>query len=146
DLSLPASTPAAVSGVIAGVVGIDQGSLLKQPADTEPGPPPGARYGVEPCSDYYGQRLAYDKPPAYGHTEPYAICGYVPQQYQSAYGESGLLAAGVNGRGVTVAITDAYAAPTILQDAQRYNQVHHQPLFSRGQFSQITPGPNGYDN
>jgi subtilase family serine protease len=72
------------------------------------------------------------------------ICGYVPQQYQSAYGESGLLASGVNGRGVTVAITDAYAAPTIFRDAQKYNRVHHQPLFKHGQFRQITPGPNGY--
>jgi subtilase family serine protease len=57
-----------------------------------------------------------------------------------------LLAQGVNGRGATVAITDAYAAPTIYQDAQKYNQVHRQPQFARGQFSQITPGPNGYDN
>jgi subtilase family serine protease len=145
-LSLPASTPAAVSSAIAGVIGVDQGSALKQPADTEPGPPPGARYGVQPCSDYYGQKTAYDKPPAYGGHQPYAVCGYVPQQYQSAYGESSLLRDGVNGRGVTVAITDAFAAPTIYQDAQKYNQVHHQPLFGRGQFSQITPGPNGYDN
>ena len=108
--------------------------------------PPGRRYGVQPCSDYYGQKTAYDKPTAYGKHEPYVICGYVPQQYQSAYGESSLLASGVNGRGVTVAITDAYAAPTIYQDAQIYNQVHHQPQFTRGQFSQITPGPNGYAN
>jgi hypothetical protein len=140
-LSLPASTPAAVSGAIAGVIGVDQGSALKQPADTEPGPPPGARYGVRPCSDYYGQKTANDKPPAYGRHQPYAVCGYVPQQYQSAYGESGLLGAGVNGRGVTVAITDAYAAPTIYQDAQKYNQVHCQPQFTRGQFTQITPEP-----
>ena len=145
-LSLPASTPAAVSSAIAGVVGVDQGSTLKAPADTLPGPPDGAHYGVEPCSDYYGQKTAYDKPTAYGKHEPYVICGYVPQQYQSAYGESSLLASGVNGRGVTVAITDAYAAPTIYQDAQIYNQVHHQPQFTRGQFSQITPGPNGYAN
>ncbi len=145
-LSLPASTPAAVNAAIAGVIGVDQGSTLKQPADTEPGPPPGARYGVQPCSDYFGQKIAFDKPPAYGSVRPYTVCGYVPQQYQSAYGESSLLARGVNGRGVTVAITDAYAAPTIYQDAQKYNQVHHQPLFTRGQFSQITPGPNGYDN
>ena len=144
-LSLPDSTPAAVSRVITGVLGIDQGSTLKQPADSEPGPPPGARYGVHPCSDYYGQQTASDKPRAYGKKQPYVICGYVPQQYQSAYGESGLLASGVNGRGVTVAITDAYASPTIYQDAQRYNRVHRQPLFTRGQFSQITPGPNGYD-
>jgi subtilase family serine protease len=70
----------------------------------------------------------------------------VPQQYQSAYGETALLRAGVTGRGVTVAITDAYAAPTILADAQQYNRVHHQPEFAPGQFSQITPAANGYDD
>jgi subtilase family serine protease len=43
-----------------------------------------------------------------------------------------------------VAITDAYAAPTIYADAQKYSQVHGQPGFAPGQFSQITPGPNGY--
>src|SRR6202142_267809 len=145
ELSLPASTPAAVTGVVAGIVGVDQGTALKSPADTLPGPPPGARYGVQPCSAYYGQKIATDKPPAYGKTQPYTVCGYVPQQYQSAYGESSLLRAGVTGKGVTVAITDAYAAPTIYQDAQEYNRVHGQPLFTQGQFTQITPGANGYD-
>ena len=145
ELSLPVGTPAAVSSAIAGVLGIDQGSTLKTPADTLPGPPPGARYGVQPCSSYYAQKIATDKPAAYGKHRPYTVCGYVPQQYQSAYGESSLLRAGVNGRGVTVAITDAYAAPTIYQDAQQYNRVHQQPQFTPGQFTQITPGPNGYD-
>jgi len=145
QLSLPANTPAAVTSVISGVVGIDQGSTLKHTADIEPGPPPGARYGVQPCSTYYAEKSATDQPPAYGKSQPYAPCGYVPQQLQSAYGESGLLRSGVNGGGITVAITDAYAAPTIAQDAERYNQVHHQPIFFRGQFTQITPGPNGFD-
>ena len=150
-LSLPDGTPAVVSRVVAGVIGIDQGSTLKQPAsirpaDTLPGPAPGARYGVEPCSEYYGQKIASDEPKAYGKHEPYVICGYGPQQYQSAYGESELLEAGVDGRGVTVAITDAYASPTIYQDAQQYSLVHDQPLFRSHQFSQITPGPDGYDN
>ena len=145
QLSLPANTPAAVTGAVSGVIGIDQGSALKSIADTEPGPPPGARYGVQPCSAYYAQKVASDKPAAYGKHQPYAPCGYVPQQLQSAYGESALLKSGINGRGVTVAITDAYAAPTIYADAQKYNQVHHQPLFGRGQFSQITPDPNGFD-
>jgi subtilase family serine protease len=145
ELSLPSGTPAAVTSAVAGVVGIDQGTELKQPADTLPGPPPGARYGVQPCSAYYGQKIATDKPPAYGKHQPYAVCGYVPQQYQSAYGESSLLSHGVTGKGVTVAITDAYAAPTIYQDAQKYSQVHGQPGFAPGQFSQITPAANGYD-
>lgn len=145
-LSLPATAPAAVTSSIAGIVGVDQGSALKQPADTLPGPPAGARFGVPPCSKYFGEKLATDQPTAYGKHAPYAVCGYTPQQYQSAYGESSLLRRGIDGRGITVAITDAFAAPTIYQDAQLYNQVHHQPLFKRGQFSQITPGPNGYDS
>src|SRR6201996_5795759 len=146
ELSLPSGTPAAVTSAVAGVVGIDQGSELKQPADTLPGPPPGARYGVQPCSAYYGQKIATDKPSAYGKKQPYTVCGYGPQQYQSAYGESALLKAGVTGKGVTVAITDAYASPTMLADAQKYNQVHNQPLFAPGQFTQITPAANGYDD
>src|SRR5262249_58117308 len=114
------------------------------PAATEPGPPPGS--GVAPpCSAYYAQKTADDKPAAYGKHQPYAVCGYGPQQYQSAYGESKLLRSGVTGRGVTVAITDAYAAPTIYADAQKDNRGHHQPLFTRGQFSQIITGPNDFD-
>ena len=146
QLSLPTGTPAAVTSAISGVIGVDQGTALKHTADTEPGPPPGARYGVQPCSAYYAQKVASDKPAAYGKHQPYAVCGYGPQQLQGAYGESALLKAGINGRGTTVAITDAYAAPTIYQDAQKYNLVHRQPLFKPGQFSQIVPGPNDFDN
>ena len=145
QLSLPAGTPTEVAGSISGIVGVDQGSELKQVADTLPGPPPGARFGVQPCSAYYGQKVATDKPKAYGKHQPYAVCGYTPSQFQSAYGESSLIKQGIDGRGVTVAITDAYAAPTMLKDAQKYNQVHGQPLFKSGQYSQITPDPAGYD-
>jgi subtilase family serine protease len=145
QLSLPAGTPTAVSGAVDGIVGLDQGSELKTTADTLPGPPPGARYGVQPCSAYYGQKVATGKPEAYGKHQPYAVCGYTPSQLQSAYGESSLISKGIDGRGETVAITDAYAAPTMLADAQKYNQVHGQPLFKPGQYSQITPDPGGYD-
>jgi subtilase family serine protease len=144
QLSLPANTPAAVTSALSAVIGIDQGIALKHTADTEPGPPPGARYGVQPCSAYYAQKVATDKPTAYGKHQPYAVCGYGPQQFQGAYGESALLKAGINGRGTTVAITDAYAAPTIYADAQKYNKVHNQPLFKRGQFSQIVPPADGF--
>lgn len=143
-LSFPASTPATVLTAVDGILGVDQGAQIHTHSDTLPGPPAGARYGVQPCSDYYGQKVAKDKPTAYGKHQPYAPCGYVPQQYQTAYGESALLRAGIDGRGQTVAITDAYASPTIFEDAQKYNQVHHQPLFKPGQFSQITPPADGY--
>jgi subtilase family serine protease len=144
QLSLPAATPTAVTSAISGVIGVDQGTALKHTADTEPGPPPGARYGVQPCSAYYAEKVASDKPAAYGKNQPYTVCGYGPQQLQSAYGESSLLASGIDGHGVTVAITDAYAAPTIYADAQKYSQVHHQPLFKPGQFSQIVPPADGF--
>jgi subtilase family serine protease len=143
-LSFPAGTPSVVTGVVGGVLGVDQGSQLHKPAATLPGPPDGFRAG-HPCSAYYGQQLATDLPKAYGKTQPYVTCGYGPQQYQAAYGESGLLAAGIDGKGVTVAITDAFAAPTILADAQKYSQVHGQPQFKPGQFRQIVPGANDYD-
>jgi len=145
QLSLPTGTPAAVTSAISGVIGVDQGTALKHTAGTEPGPPPGARYGVQPCSAYYAEKVADDKPAAYGKNQPYTVCGYGPQQLQSAYGESSLVKSGIDGRGTTVAITDAYAAPTIYADAQKYNQVHHQPLFTPGQFSQIVPDRNGFD-
>ena len=142
--SLPGSAPARVRSAIHGVIGIDQFSTLKHPAAVEPGPPPGSRYGVQPCSGYFGQLIAQNKPTAYGQKAPYAVCGYTPRDYQSAYGETSLLAKGVDGRGITVAITDAYASPTIYQDAQRYSTAHQQPLFRQGQFSQITPAADGY--
>jgi subtilase family serine protease len=144
-LSLPTTTPAAVTAVVDGVLGVDQGTSLKTPTDTLPGPPAGARYGVAPCSNYFGQKIATAQPKAYGAHQPYAVCGYAPDQLQSAYGETSLLNRGINGTGVTVAITDAFAAPTIVQDTAKYNQVHHQPQFKKGQFTQFTPAPDGYD-
>ena len=51
-----------------------------------------------------------------GTTLPYAVCGYTGPQFRAAYSRAPPL----DGTGVTVAITDAYAAPTIAKDAQRY--------------------------
>lgn len=146
NLSLPSGTSAQIVGSVSGVVGLDQATALKKPADTEPGPGPGSRTGVQPCSAYYGQKTATDKPAVNGKKQPYAVCGYGPQQLQGAYGVSSQLKKGIDGKGVTVVITDAYASPTILQDAQKYNKVHGQPLFKKNQFSQITPSSSGYSN
>jgi subtilase family serine protease len=158
DLSIPRK----LTGIVTGIVHLDQ-SAVAQPAssgpsetpgstvttDTSalsdapstklPGPPPGARYGVQPCSDYYGQKVATDKPAAYGKHWPYDVCGYSGLQLASGYGASGQWRAGNNGKGVTVAITDAYAAPTILQDANTYAQKHGMAPFAAGQFKQLLP-------
>jgi subtilase family serine protease len=144
-LSLPADTPATVAGLITGVVGIDQGAELKSVADTLPGPEDGFRTGFQPCSAYYGQKIATDLPAINGSKQPYAVCGYTPKQYQSAYGESSLIAKGVDGRGVTVAITDAYASPTELADIRTYSARHQLPALKKGQYREITPAADAYE-
>jgi subtilase family serine protease len=143
-LSLPPGTPDAVTGLIGGVLGIDQGEELHTPADMEPGPA-APLVTAQPCSDYYGQRAAKEQPQFNGKTQTYDVCGYTPGQLQSAYGESSLLRAGTDGRGETIAVVSAYASPTIVGDTQKYNAAHHQPAFRAGQYRQFTPGPNGFD-
>ncbi|MGN6414276.1 S53 family peptidase [Flexivirga sp.] len=144
-LTFPSDTPAAVLTAVQGVVGLDTGATVKKPAATLPGPPPGGRYGVQPCSSYYGQKTAADQPAAYGKKWPYAVCGYTPKQLESAYGVDQQLKHGYSGKGQTVVITDAFAAPTIAADLRKYNAKYGLPQFKKGQFSQQTPGPDGYD-
>lgn len=111
-------------------------------------PPPDAFVNARPCSAYFGQKIATSTPKAYGKKQPYAPCGYVPAQLQGAYGLQSALAKGLDGHGVTVAITDAYAAPTILADANTYATRHGQKPLSGKQFSQVLPSSYqyGYDD
>ncbi len=63
------------------------------------------------------------------------MCGYTPPQLRSAYG----VAKAGSGKGATVGIIDAYAAPTILTDANTYASRHGGAPFSHGQFTQTLP-------
>jgi subtilase family serine protease len=165
DLAEPTSNyviPANLSTIVAGVVNLDDSAFLQTPADsgsggsgsvsnstpdgTLPGPPKGVHYGVQPCSSYYGQTMATDKPPAYGQTWPYTICGYDADQYEQAFGLYNGIQDGTDGTGVTVAITDAYASPTILSDANTWSTQNNLPQFAPGQFTQVTPAANGYND
>ena len=94
--------------------------------------------GPTPCSDYYGQKTDTTDPAFNGSSKnPYVICGYVPSQMRSAYGVS---QSGLTGRGVTVAIVDAYGSPTILADSNEYATNHGDPAFRPGQFTEnVTP-------
>ena len=62
--------------------------------------------------------------PPYGNgypsPAPWAVCGYTPPQFRSAYHLTGA----ADGTGVTVAIVDAYLSPTLLSDGQTYAQRH----------------------
>ncbi len=128
-----ASVPDAVESAVLTVTGLDTAAVLMKPA--LPGPPDGF-YTARPCSSYYGQRRATAKPAAYGKHVPWAICGYVPAQLRGAYGLTGSLA---TGRGVTVAIVDAYASPTMPGDANRYAEIVGDPAFGQKQYRQVLP-------
>ena len=156
------NVPGALNGIVAGIVNLDDSSFLQKPADTGsgptaatsspapantlPGPPRGVDYGIEPCSSYFGQSVATDKPTAYGQSWPYTICGYDADQYEQAFGLYDGIQSGMNGSGVTVAITDAYAAPTMLSDADTWSTQNDLPQFTSGQFTQVTPPADRYDN
>lgn len=150
------TVPTELAGEVLGVTGLASAQRMHPAAASYP--PPAGFVNARPCSAYYGQLLAryqadYKTPlPKFqGYYRNYAVCGYVPTQLRGAYGVTG---SNLSGKGVTVAITDAYAAPTIASDANRYATSHGDAAFGRGQFSQSTPsapyrfanqcGPSGW--
>jgi subtilase family serine protease len=156
------TVPTALSSLVVGVTGLDQNlatydsltgadSASSTPAASgSPIPqPPGFR-NAPPCSSSYGQTTDTTDP-AYGDgfpdPLPYAVCGYDPAQLQGAYGLTSSIADGVTGKGVTVAIVDAYDSPTLFADAQEYSQ-KNQPtaVLKKSQFSQILSTPFNYEN
>jgi subtilase family serine protease len=108
-------------------------------------PPPAGFRVAPPCSSYWAEKLATSLP-AYGggypSPLPWATCGYKPEQVRQAYGTSASVAGGNVGTGVTVAIVDAFASPTIVNDATTYAQRNDpsHPL-KTGQLSQHTFRP-----
>ncbi|MEV4316374.1 S53 family peptidase [Actinocrispum sp. NPDC049592] len=155
DLSVPAS----LNGVVDGVLGVDQSMNLMRPdhvggsddtassqralvAPTDVAPPAGFR-NAPPCSNYWGEKVDTTDPAYNGQHLPYAPCGYKPGQLRSAYGIDGVVGHGVDGRGVTVAIVDAFASPTLYADAAEYakrNDASH-PL-RKSQFHEFVYPPN----
>src|SRR5205823_6019243 len=77
-----------------------------------------------PCSKYWGEKIATDKPKAYGQFQPYAPCGLRPNQIRAAYGVDQVDA---NGQGQGIGIIDAYASPTIEHDLKTYSEKHGLP-------------------
>ena len=150
------TVPSSLGGTVAGTIGVNQyvattglARLGRTPAGSaarpsqEPPPPAGFR-NARPCSAYWGQKTdTADKGSLYqpyAHPLPYDICGYQPAQLRGGYGLTKSVAAGNNGKGVTVAIVDAYDSPTLLQDAQRYAALNDRthPLTS-AQFTNVEP-------
>ena len=161
QLIAPSTAPSLPSSVgsLVSAVSIDQGRLLTHPNSIAQGdiPTPKAPQSfskqapaidtpviVAPCSNYIGQFTA-TVPPAYGKTSvPTNNCGYSPAQLRSAYGVQSLANARINGSGQTVAIIDAYASPSIVQDVNTFSSNAREPGLRPGQYSQIVPSVSSF--
>jgi len=122
-----ASVPASLAGAVLTVMGLDSMPHTSAPMRSQPFPPPAGFRNPQPCSAYFGEKVASNKadgtplPQFNGETLDYTICGYTTPQLRGAYGLNPAVA---DGSGVTVAIVDAYAAPTIVSDTNTYVDNH----------------------
>jgi len=131
--SKTASAPDSLHGAVLTVTGLDNAPHKATHSDQLPGP--GAAFkNSGPFSSYYGSNIASTLPDAYGTKIPYAVKGYTGKQLRAAYG-----AGSYTGKGVRVAITDAFASPTIAFDAQTYAKKHGDAAWKTSQLSQSLP-------
>jgi subtilase family serine protease len=149
------SVPASVAGSVAGAMGINQN--VATPADitqsaasatasasagTNPFPPaPAAFITAPPCGSYYAAKSTTVSPP-FGHgyltTVPDEVCGYKPGQFRSAYN----IGSADTGKGVTVAIIDAYGSSAIASDATQYFSMNDpSEPFANAHFTQLDATP-----
>src|SRR2546427_2593463 len=138
DVSIPNS----LAGIVSGVIGLDDSAqFVHTNHTTGDAPPPPAFVSAQPCSSYWGQLQAVGFTNPYGAGAlPFAPCGYTPQQIKGAYGISGY-----DGSGQTVAIIDAYAAPTIVQDTNQWSINRGLPTLTTNQLVQVV-APGTYNH
>ncbi|HEY5335337.1 MAG TPA: S53 family peptidase, partial [Mycobacteriales bacterium] len=143
----PTYVPSNLASTVLAVGGLDTTTFSSTtqtagdgPAATTDALPP-AFVNARPCSLSYGQISATYQadyrtklPKLNGQTLPYAVCGYTGPQFRAAY-EGG---ATQDGTGATVGIIDAYASPTIAQDAETYATNHGDGSYASGQLKQTT--------
>jgi subtilase family serine protease len=133
------SVPSSLGASVLTVTGLDTTPKTAHPASKQQAPPSAGFRNARPCSLYYGQvKAKYQAdfktplPKFQNQTLSYAPCGYTGPQFRAAYeGNSDL-----DGSGVTVAITDAYASPTIKKDAKTYAEQNGDGSYAPGQFTQ----------
>jgi subtilase family serine protease len=135
------SIPSELAGSVSAVLGLDESSIFVRP-HLKPGtdaPPSDGFRNAPPLSDFWAQKFSPYAFPA-GFTDlplptvPWTVRGYTPQQIKGAYG-----VAGYDGAGQTVAVIDAYASPTILQDVNQWSINRGLPTMSPSQLVQVVP-------
>ena len=124
--------PASLAGTVSAIAGLDESSAFVHTdiANDPKAAPPAAADQPGPCSTYFGDQTttAYPNPYQPGKPIPYVVCGYTAAQLEGAYGVAPLeQSTRSNGTGVHVAIIDAYASPTIVQDVNAYSDANGLP-------------------
>ena len=140
--SADVTIPSSLASIVTGVIGLDDSvQFVHMDSTIGDAPPPPAFVSAHPCSSYWGQLQAVGFTNPYGPgTLPFAPCGYTPQQIKGAYGISGY-----DGSGQTVAIIDAYAAPTIVQDTNQWSTNRGLPTLTANQLIQVV-APGTYNH
>lgn len=128
------SVPQSLHGAVLTVTGLDNAPHRASHDETLP-PPDAVFRNAGPFSTYFGSKTNKKLPSAFGKKAPYAVKGYTGKQLRAAYG-----AGKQTGKGVTVAITDAYASPTIAADAAQYAARNGDEKYRKGQLTQVLPG------
>ena len=137
DVSIPGS----LASVVSAVVGLDDSALFVRTYNVKDAPPsPGFR-NAPPLSNYWAQLVSpYAYPTGFTDvgspaTASWTVRGYTPAQIKSAYG----IPATYDGAGQTVAVIDAYASPTILQDVNQWSINRGLPTMTPAQLVQVVP-------
>jgi subtilase family serine protease len=127
------------------VIGLDDSAVFVQTNHVVDGnaPPSGGFRNAPPLSTYWAEFVSpYAYPAGFTDlstppTAPWTVRGYTPAQIKGAYGISNAY----DGAGQTVAIIDAYASPTILQDVNQWSTNRGLPTMSPSQLVQVVaPG------
>lgn len=156
-LAAPAKAPSVPSSVapLISAVSLDQSRLLTRPDSVSPdgtnkagakvhamlkgNTGTGSATDSTDCSNYWGEHTT-STPAAYGRTSfPTYICGYGAKALRSGYNLDIWNRLGLNGSGQTVAITDAYASPSIEADTNTLAAQNGEPALAKGQLKQVTP-------
>ena len=128
---------------VTGVVGLDDSSAFVETYHVvdKNAPPTAGFRNAPPLSEWWAQLTSpYAYPTGFTDlaspaTAPWTVKGYTPAQIKGAYGITGP----ETGAGQTVAIIDAYASPTILQDVNQWSTNRGLPTMNASQFTQVVP-------
>src|SRR6266498_1649709 len=137
DVSIPDSLATTVNGVL----GLDESAIFVETDHIKDAGPSGGFRNAPPLSSYWAEFVSqYAYPTGFTDlsnpaTAPWAIKGHTPAQIKSAYG----IPSGYDGAGQTVAVIDAYASPTILEDVNEWSTRRGLPTMSPSQLVQVVP-------